>query len=129
MRGSATEFTGHDEPPFVREIAREAARLRRFTQPRLLDQPLNPGRGRPFWSITCYMREHNAVIERTGMRVNHGKLLPMKDVLRDLQRGSDTTSCDNPTAAIKAITGKRPCEKETQLELDAESAVAMRSAA
>lgn len=63
------------------------------------------------------------------MRVNDGKLHPMRDVLRDLQRGSDTTSCDNTTAAIRAITGKRPCEKETQLELDAESAVVMRSVA
>jgi hypothetical protein len=63
------------------------------------------------------------------MRVNDGKLLPIKDVIRDLQQGSAATFCDDTIGALRAIIRNGPCEKETQLALDAESAVAMRSAA
>ncbi len=62
------------------------------------------------------------------MRLNDGKLLPIKDVIRDLQQGSDATFCDDTMSALRAITRNGPCEKETQLELEAESAVTMRSA-
>lgn len=59
------------------------------------------------------------------MRVNDGKLLPIKDVIRDLQQGSDATSCHDKIDTVRAISGNEPCERETQLE----SAVTMRSAA
>ena len=62
------------------------------------------------------------------MRVND-KLLPIKDVVRDLQQRSDATFCDETIGALRAISGNEPCEEETQLELDKESAVSMRSAA
>jgi hypothetical protein len=62
-------------------------------------------------------------------RVNAGKLLPFKDVIRDLKRGSDATSCDDTIDALRAISGNEQGEKETQLELETESAVTIRSAA
>lgn len=63
------------------------------------------------------------------MRVNDGKLLPIKDVIRDLQHGSENTSCDDTIGALRAISGNEPCEEEAQLEFETESAVTMRSAA
>ena len=59
------------------------------------------------------------------MPVNNGKLLPTKDVIRDLHQGSDVTSCHDKIDTLRAIRGNEPCERETQLE----SAVTMRSAA
>jgi hypothetical protein len=63
------------------------------------------------------------------MRVNDGMLRSIKDVIRDLQQGSDATLCDDTVDALRAISGNEPSEKETQLELETEPAVTMRSAA
>lgn len=63
------------------------------------------------------------------MRTNDGKPLPMKDVIRDLKQKSDATFCDDRLDALRAISGNQPCDKETQLEFETESAVVMRSAA
>ena len=62
------------------------------------------------------------------MRVND-KLLPIKDIVRDLQEGSDATFYDDMIGALRAISGNEPCEKETQLDLETELAVSMQSAA
>lgn len=63
------------------------------------------------------------------MRVTAGKLLPIKEVIRDLQQRSDAPSRDETIDGLRAISGNDPCRKETQLEVEAELAVAMRSAA
>lgn len=63
------------------------------------------------------------------MRANDGRLLPIKEVIRDLQQGPDFAFSDDTIGALRAISGNEPCEKETQLELETESAVTMRSAA
>jgi hypothetical protein len=63
------------------------------------------------------------------MRVYGGRLLFINEMIRHLQCGSDATSSDDTTGALRAISGNEPCEKETQLELETESAVTMRSAA
>ena len=71
---------------------------------------------------------HNLGIHKgltVKMRVNDGKLRSIKEVIRDLQQGSDATFCDDTIGALRAISGNEPCERETQLEL----AVTMRSAA
>lgn len=95
-----------------------------------LDQPLNRAKARPLL-VDYVLRQgiQSRHQERTGIRVNDGKLLPIRDVIRDLQPESGVTFCDDTIGALRAISGNEPCEKETQLELETESAVTMRSAA
>ena len=62
------------------------------------------------------------------MRVNRGKVVSINEAIRYQQHGlRPTFSTDD--GVLMAVSGNEPCEKETQLELEAESAVAMRGAA
>src|SRR6202158_361427 len=66
--------------------------------------------------------------ERTGVRAHDSKLLPIKDVIRDLQQRSKVVSCDDTIDPLKAIHGNEAHKKETRLELEEELAVEMRGA-
>lgn len=59
--------------------------------------------------------------------MNDGKLHPIKDVFYDPQQKSDASSCDDRLGALRAIGRNEPCEEQTQLELEAGLAAAMRS--
>ena len=63
------------------------------------------------------------------MPVKSGKLLSIKDVIRNLTEQSDGARCDGTIDALGAIGGNEPYEKETQLALEAALAALRRGAA
>jgi len=61
------------------------------------------------------------------MCANDGKLHPIRDVFYDPQQKTDASSYDDRLGVLRATDGNEPCEEQTQLKLEAELAVAMRS--
>ena len=64
---------------------------------------------------------------KTRMRAHRSKLLPIKDVIRDLQLRPNVVVYDGMVGVLSAMSGNVLYEKQTKL--DVEEAIALRGAA